>query len=248
MTLQQLQEIIQGDCLEEMKKMPDNSFDCVVTDPPYGTTNNKWDVSFDLDIWWEEIHRIVDGAVVLTASQPFTSKMVVSNLGNFRHEWIWQKNAGSNFANTVREPMKEHESVLVFSEGTWTYNKQMQPRAESGKARVKTPVKFETGSDNYRQFERVETKKMPELRVPSSVQKFNRQRGVHPTQKPVDLLVYLIRTYTNKGDTILDPFMGSGTTLVAAKQLGREATGIEISEEYCEIARKRLSETQIPIL
>lgn len=240
------QKIIQGDCLEVMKTMADKSFDLVLTDPPYSITSNKWDIPFDFGEWWREVKRLCRGPIILTASQPFTSIAVMSNVKDFRHEWMWVKNAGSNFANTVREPMKEHESILVFSENGWTYNKQMQERAESGKSRVKTPVKFETASENYRQFERVETKTMPELRVPSSVQRFNRERGLHPTQKPVSLFEYMIKTYSNEGDRILDPFMGSGTTLVAAKKLKRSATGIEISPKYCEVAQKRLEEEPLP--
>lgn len=233
-------ELYNADCLEKMKDIPDGSMDLVLTDPPYGITSNKWDVLVDLDIWWREAVRVCRGAIIVTASQPFSSVMVMSQSKIFRHEWIWQKNAGSNFANTIREPMKEHESVLVFSEGKWTYNKQMQERAKSGKSRVKTPVKFETSSDNYREFERVETKTMPELRVPSSVQKFNRERGLHPTQKPVALMEYLIKTYSNEGDTILDPFMGSGTTGVACKNLNRNFIGIELDETYFKIAKERI--------
>lgn len=162
----------------------------------------------------------------------------------FRHEWIWIKNAGSNFANTVREPMKEHEVCLVFSRGKWTYNKQMQERTGGGVARVKTPVKFETGSDNYSDFERVETKKMPKLRVPSSWQKFNRERGLHPTQKPVALMEYLIKTYTNEGETVLDFTMGSGTTGVACVNTNRNFIGIEMDKDYFEIAKKRIEDHQ----
>ena len=180
----------------------------------------------------------------MTASQPFTSALVMSNLDEYRHEWIWKKNAGSNFANTVREPMKEHESILVFSKNKWTYNKQMQERTGTGKARVNTPVKFDTSSDNYRKFERIETKQMPELRVPSSVQKFNRERGLHPTQKPVELFRYLIKTYSNFGDLIIDPFMGSGTTGVACVNLGRKFIGIEIEPKYFDIACERISAAQ----
>jgi site-specific DNA-methyltransferase (adenine-specific) len=191
-------------------------------------------------MWWVSIRGVCGSPVILTASQPFTAKMIVSNIEEFRHEWIWQKNAGSNFANTIREPMKEHESVLVFSAGKWTYNPQMQERAPSGASRVKTPVRFETGSDNYRQFDRIETKTMPELRVPSSVQKFNRQRGLHPTQKPVDLFRYLIRTYTNPGDVVLDCFAGSGTTGESAFMEGRKAILIEKDPKYCDVIRRRV--------
>ncbi len=236
--------LLLGDSLEYMRRMPSKSVNVIITDPPYNTTSNDWDTEFDTDLFWKHAHRICTGAIVMTASQPFSSKMVMSNLQNFRHEWIWQKNAGSNFANTVREPFKEHESVLVFSVGKWTYNPQMQERADSGKSRVKTSIKFETGSDNYRQFDKVIVKQASELRVPSSVQKFNRERGLHPTQKPVDLMRYLIRTYTNESDLILDPFMGSGTTCLAAKLEKRRYIGIDKKKKYLRIATDRL--TSIP--
>jgi site-specific DNA-methyltransferase (adenine-specific) len=236
-------QLFNGDCLEVMKSIQDGSVDMVLADLPYGTTACKWDTIIPFELLWQQYKRICkpNAAIVLTASQPFTSSLVMSNPVIFKHEWIWIKNAGSNFANTVREPFKEHESVLVFSFGSWTYNKQMQERSKSGKSRVKTPVKFETSSDNYREFERVDTKIMPELRVPSSYQKFNRERGLHPTQKPVALFEYLIKTYTNPGETVLDNVMGSGTTGVACKNLGREFIGIEKDEAYFKIAEARIN-------
>jgi site-specific DNA-methyltransferase (adenine-specific) len=237
-------QLIHGDCLEKMKDIPDKSIDMILCDLPYGTTSCKWDVVIPFEPLWEHYLRIGKDSCVfaLTASQPFSSALVMSNPSIFRHEWVWIKNAGSNFANTCREPFKEHEQVLVFSRGKWTYNKQMQERAESGKSRIKTPVKFETCSDNYREFDRVETKTMPELRVPSSWQKFNRERGLHPTQKPVALLEYLIKTYTLEGETVLDNCMGSGSTGVACINTNRNFIGIEKDDKYFEIAKKRIEE------
>lgn len=240
-------EVYLGDCREILPTLQPSSIDAVIADLPYGTTSNKWDSVIEIPFLWREYQRLTasTSAIVLTASQPFTSQLVVSGIDMFKHEWIWIKNAGSNFANTVREPMKEHESVLVFAKGKWTYNRQMQERTGGGAERVKTPVRFETASDNYRQFDRIETKMMPELRVPSSWQKFNRERGLHPTQKPVGLMEYMIRTYTNAGDIILDNAMGSGTTGVAAARLGRRFIGIEVEEKYFDIARRRIEqETQ----
>jgi site-specific DNA-methyltransferase (adenine-specific) len=161
----------------------------------------------------------------------------------FKHEWIWIKNRGSNFANTVREPMKEHEHVLVFSDGSWTYNKQMQERAENGKARVKYSFNTVTQSENYRKFTKPQNSGT-ELRVPSSWQKFNTETGLHPTQKPVVLFEYLIKTYSNKGDVVLDNCIGSGTTAIAAHNLNRRWIGIELNSEYCELARKRIKAAQ----
>ena len=241
--------LILGDCLELMSKMPDGSVDMVLTDPPYGTTACKWDSIIPLEPMWEQLKRVIkpNGAIVMTASQPFTSVLVSSNLAMFRHEWVWIKNRGSNFANTVREPMKEHESVLVFSNGKWIYNRQMQARAESGLARAKYEVEHNSQDrETYRKFEGREKHSISDLRVPSSWQKFNiaagKEKTKHPTQKPVALMEYLIKTYTNEGDTVLDFAMGSGTTGVAAKNLNRHFVGIELDDGYLEIAKKRIDE------
>lgn len=193
---------------------------------------------------WEQYSRISKGAIVLTASQPFTSALVMSNPEAFKHEWIWIKNRGSNFANTVREPMKEHESVLCFAFSNWTYNKQMQERTGTGGERVKYGVAFKSESENYRVFEGREHSILPELRVPSSWQKFNTEVGFHPTQKPVALFEYLIRTYTNEGDTVLDNCIGSGTTAIACINTGRNYIGIEKEEKYCKIAEERIRTVQ----
>jgi len=233
-----------GDCLEEMRNIPDGSIDMVLCDPPYGTTACKWDSVIPFEPLWAHYKRIAkkNAAIVLTASQPFTSALVMSNLKMFKHEWIWIKNRGSNFANTVREPMKEHESVLVFAEKKWTYNKQMQERTGGGADRVKYGVAFRSQSDNYREFEGRDHQKLPEMRVPSSWQKFNCEVGLHPTQKPVALMEYLIRTYTNEGETIMDNAMGSGTTGVACVNTGRNFIGIEKDKTYFDIATKRIND------
>lgn len=154
-----------------------------------------------------------------------------------------EKNRGSNFANTVREPMKEHEEILVFSKGKWTYNKQMEERSESGKLRSKYKVEHKTNSSNYRNFETIEHHTISNLRVPSSVQKFNVEVGLHPTQKPVALMEYLVKTYTNEGDTVLDFTMGSGSTGVACVNTNRNFIGIELDEKYFNIAKERISES-----
>jgi site-specific DNA-methyltransferase (adenine-specific) len=161
----------------------------------------------------------------------------------FKHEWIWLKNRGSNFANTVREPMKEHEQVLVFSKGKWTYNKQMQERTGAGLDRVKYNVKFESKSENYREFEGRTENQLSDLRVPSSWQKFNTDTsGLHPTIKPILLFEYLIKTYTNEGEMVLDNTMGSGTTAIACMNLDRNFIGIELEEKYFEVSKKRVEE------
>ena len=219
-----------GDCLTEMNKIPDGSIDAIIGDLPYGITSNVNDEVIPYELMWKHFSRILkDGGVfVTTASQPFSSLLVCSKLDWFKHEWIWQKNRGSNFANTVREPMKEHEHVLVFSRGQWTYNPQMENRKGSGKDRVKYAVEFKTNSGNYREFEPIPHQMLSELRVPSSVQKFNTNVGSHPQQKPLDLFIYLVMTYTNPGETVLDCTMGSGTTGVACGRTGRKFIGIEM--------------------
>ncbi len=233
-----------GDCLELMGDIPDYSIDMILCDLPYGTTACKWDIIIPFESLWLQYKRIIkkNGAIVLTASQPFTSMLVLSNLEWYRHEWIWKKNCGSNFANTVREPMKEHEQVLMFSQGGWTYNKQMQKRKPSGLSRVKYDFAMSTKSENYRSFEKEGRRDAPELRVPSSVQEFNRETGLHPTQKPVALGEYLIRTYTDEDETVLDNCMGSGSFGVAAINTKRNFIGIEKDEAYFNTARSRIDE------
>lgn len=161
----------------------------------------------------------------------------------FRHEWIWEKNRGSNFANTVREPMKEHEHILIFSKGKWTYNKQLEPRKGTGSERAKYDVNYRSQSENYKNFEGKEQQQLKDLRVPSSIQKFNIPTGkekFHPTQKPVKLMEYLINTYTNKNDVVLDFAMGSGTTGVAAVNTERNFIGIELDKDYFDVAKSRI--------
>lgn len=237
-----LDQVFCGDCLEVMEFLPDGGVDMVLCDLPYGTTQNKWDSVIDLTRLWDQYWRVLipSGAVCLTSSQPFTSTLVTHQIDLFRHEWIWIKNRGSNFANTVREPMKEHESVLVFSRGRWTYNKQMQERTGGGKSLIGATQKNKGGAtDNYGAFAGKDIV-LSELRVPSSWQKINCEVGLHPTQKPVALWEYLIRTYTNEGDTVLDNCCGSGTTGVACVRSNRRSIQIDISPEYCAIAESRL--------
>lgn len=235
--------LMKGDCLEMMKLIPAGSVDMVLCDLPYGTTQNKWDAVIPFDQLWLEYWRVLkpNGVAALTASQPFTSALVMSQVKRFKHEWVWIKNRGSNFANTVREPFKEHESILIFSPGKWTYNRQMQARTGGGLSRVGYEFSCRTDSDNYGDIG-APAPTQGELRVPSSHQKFNTEVGFHPTQKPVALMEYLIRTYTNEGDTVLDNTMGSGTTGVAAVNTARKFIGIERDDKYFAIAQKRIED------
>ena len=243
----ELNKIYNTDCLAGMKEIPDKSVDMVLCDLPYGTTSNKWDSIIPFKDLWETYDRVCkdNAAIVMTASQPFTSMLIMSNLEMFRHEWIWIKNQGSNFANTVREPFKEHEEILVFSKGKWTYNPQMQERQGNGKTLIGKTQRKSTDnwhSDNYGKFKGA-TIVLSEQRVPSSVQRFNTEASAerfHPTQKPVDLFRYLIRTYSNPGDTILDNCIGSGTTAVAAVLEKRKFIGFETDKTYFEKANERL--------
>lgn len=202
----ELDTIYNEDCLEGMKRIADGSIDCIICDLPYGTTANKWDAVIPFEPLWEQYHRICkpNAAIVLFAGQPFTSALIMSNPKEFRHEWIWQKDKGSNFANTIREPMKEYEEIVVFSRGNWTYNRQMEERRGSGKDRVGQPITFACKSTNYRAFKDRYKSTITDMRVPSSIHFCKRETGLHPTQKPVNLLRYLIATYSNEGDTILD--------------------------------------------
>ena len=238
--------LMQGDCLELMKEIPDGSVDMVLTDPPYGTTDCKWDSVIPFEPMWEQLKRITkkNGAIVMTASQPFTSALVMSNVKMFKCGWIWEKNAGSNFGAVKYQPMKEHEDIVVFSKNSPAYNPQMQPRSEAGRAMISSGVKSKAsnGRDVYGGLNKGydNSGQNPELRFPRSIQRFNRERGLHPTQKPVALMEYLIKTYTNEGETVLDFTMGSGTTGVAAKNLNRDFIGIELDETYFNIAKGRI--------
>lgn len=237
--------LINGDCIVEMQKIQDKSVDMILCDLPYGTTACKWDIVIPFEKLWKQYNRIIkdNGIIALFGSQPFTSSLVMSNKSKFRHEWIWIKNRGSNFANTIREPMKEHESILIFSNGKWTYNKQMQKRTGTGIERAKYNVSWKSKSENYREFEEKNDNIITELRVPSSWQKFNTEVGLHTTQKPVALLEYLIKTYTNENETVLDNCMGSGSTGVACLKTNRKFIGIELDKHYFTIAKERIEKT-----
>jgi len=243
MTNEMLNIITEGDCIDIMQKIDDKSIDMILCDLPYGITACKWDAVIPFDLLWGQYNRIIkeNGVIVLTASQPFTSALIMSNPKMFKHEWIWVKNRGSNFANTVREPMKEHESVIVFAPGKFTYNKQMQPRNGKGEERAKYSVTHSNAArEGTRTWEGREKHEILEMRVPSSCQKFNVEVGLHPTQKPVALFEYLIKTYTNEGDIVLDNCAGSFTTAIASENTGRNWICIEKEAAYCKIGQKRL--------
>jgi len=232
-----INKIIQGDCLEVMKEIEDKSIDMILCDLPYGMTRNGWDLVIPVDVLWEQYKRIIkdNGAIVLTAINPFSSMLVMSNVDMFKYEWIWQKDNGTGFLNSKKQPLRNNESVLVFYRKQPTYNPQM---------REGTPYQCKTGatkSSNYGQQVDVHTACLDGLRYPLTVIKFIRDKQkIHPTQKPLALFEYLIKTYTNEGDLVLDNCAGSGTTGVACKNLNRNYILIEKEPEYIDIINKRL--------
>ena len=246
-------KLYKGDCLEIMKEIPNGSIDAIITDPPYGTTACKWDSVIDFDLMWEQLNRIIkpNGAIVLFGSEPFSSALRMSNIKNYKYDWIWQKNRGSNFATVKYQPFKEHEIISVFNKHS--YYPIKEERKGSGKSRSERNfgerlVIGEIYKINLIQKER---NKLENLRYPSSIQKFNipsnnqfKKKRSHPTQKPILLMEYLIKTYTNVNETVLDFTMGSGSTGVACKNTKRNFIGIEQDENYFKIAEKRIKETK----
>ncbi len=230
-------ELINGDCLEEMKKIPDGSIDLVLTDPPYGTTQNKWDTVIDLQLMWEQINRVVkpNAPTLLFAQTPFDKKLGTSNIEHLKYEWIWQKEQGTGHLNAKKMPLKDHENILVFYNKLPTYNPQMIGEEERRVTRSGNVSK----TTNYGSFTEI-AESTYKGRYPKSIYKCHKENGLHPTQKPVALMEYLIKTYTNEGETVLDFTMGSGTTGVACKNLNRNFIGIELDKEYYEIAKQRI--------
>jgi len=234
-------EIYQGDCLELMNGIPDKSVDMILCDLPYGTTACKWDMVIPFEPLWAQYKRIIKkhGAIVLTATQPFTSTLVMSNLKGFKYEWVWDKVRASGFQVAKYRPMQRHENVLVFtSEGERVnYFPIMELRDKPIKRRAvsssqSSPLKYNDGKT------RTYTHKNPQSIIIFS----KSSRTIHPTQKPVELFEYLIKTYTNKGEIVLDNCIGSGTTAIACINTNRNYIGIELDEDYYNIANKRINE------
>lgn len=235
-----------GDCLDVMEDIEDGSVDMVLTDPPYGTTACKWDSIIPLESMWEHLKRVIkpNGAIVMTASQPFTTTLISSNIKQYKHQWIWNKGVGVNFMHAKRQPLKTTEDVLVFAKKTPTYNPQMVAKAKPQKKsnnNMGESSGYRVNSDDSRYVGRVYKESYPNVMLDFS-SRSRGSRGFHPTQKPVALMEYLIKTYTNEGETVLDFTMGSGTTGVACKNLNRSFVGIEKDEKYFQIAEQRISE------
>ena len=236
-----------GDCLEIMPTLPDKSIDMILCDLPYGTTACKWDVVIPFEPLWKEYKRLIkdNGAIVLTASQPFTSALVMSNPDLFRYEWIWEKDQGRNFQLAKKQPLKVTESILVFYKTFPKYTPQGlclldKPRVKSNKNKGGSLSHL---SSEIKRQEYTQT----HFNYPKNLIKFNSDRGLHPTQKPVALFEYLIRTYTNEGETVLDNCAGSGTTGVACIKTRREFILIEKDPKYVAMAERRIKQTQPPL-
>jgi site-specific DNA-methyltransferase (adenine-specific) len=221
-----------GDCLERMKEIPDGSVDMILADPPYGTTACKWDSIIPLEPMWEQLKRIIkpNGAIVMTASQPFTTTLIASNMKMFKYCWIWKKSKPTGHLNAKKQPLKTYEDVVLFYSKQCTYNPQG----------VKPTNKLVSRTNRGNYGECSKTTRQTVTNYPRNIVEFPSVDGVHPTQKPVTLMEYLIKTYTNEGETVLDFTMGSGTTGVAAKHLNRSFIGIEMDEGYFEIAKNRI--------
>ena len=231
-------DLRQGDCLELLKDIPDGSVDLILTDPPYGTTQNKWDSVIDLEAMWEQLKRVIkpNGAIIMTASQPFTTTLISSNMKMFKDCLVWKKNVASNFLNANRMHLKRHEDICLFYSKQPTYNKQYG----AGKAYTnKRNGKDDSGECYGKVNKRTDTVNEGK-RNPISILEFDRETGLHPTQKPVALLEYLIKTYTNEGDTVLDFTAGSMSTAIACINTNRKGIMIEKDPHYFKIGSERV--------
>ena len=247
--------IINGECLEEMGKLPDKSIDLILCDLPYGTTPASWDSRIPMDKLWEQYERIIkdNGVIALTSQQPFTSLLICSNLKIYKYNWIWEKDNGTNFLNSKFQPLKITEDICIFGRGATSFvkngmNMNYNPQFTEGKAYSCKSGKqgnnsaVVRGGKGGREDVSGHITVNKGKRYPKNLIKFNRDKEkVHPTQKPVALMEYLIKTYTDEGDLVLDNCMGSGTTGVACKNLNRRFVGIELDEKYFEIAKERIN-------
>lgn len=238
--------LIHGECLEEMQKLIDEGVkvDAVICDPPYGTTKCKWDSVIDLKKMWERLNDLIkkNGTVALFGTEPFSSSLRLSNIDNFKYDWIWQKSRPAGHLVAKKRPMCDHENISVFN-SVGQYSPQMMPRDKPLNTKKKAGSDGSCEHLDYQQ--KTEYIKKLTHKYPRTVQAFqNNERGLHPTQKPVALMEYLIKTYTNEGDTVLDFTMGSGTTGVACKNLNRDFIGIELDDKYFNIAKQRIEEKE----
>lgn len=246
-----MSELIHGDCLRLMKDIPNKSINMILCDLPYGTTNCEWDSIIDLPSLWEQYTRIItdNGAIVLTASQPFTTHLIMSNLPMFKYEWVWEKSRATGHVHSKNKPMKSHENVLVFSTGTTVHVNQSKNRMTynpQGLIELKTPLLRKSGGSSDAVMSQRKSHRDTLRTVtnyPKSVLKFaSESNTIHPTQKPVALFEYLIKTYTDEHDTVLDNCAGSGTTAIAAINANRQYICMEKDDNYFSIMKKRVEE------
>lgn len=240
-----------GDCLEVMKQIPDGSIDLVLTDPPYGTTACKWDTVIPFEPMWEQLKRITKktSPIVLFGSEPFSSKLRCSNLKMYKYDWVWIKRRPSGFAQAKNKPLSNHEVISVFSNGVTVHASQSSKRMNyfpQGLVRFNKKVKNNSKSlkrdSVFSPRKNAKDEYIQEFtNYPRTNLEYDNERGLHPTQKPVPLLAYLIKTYTNEDETVLDFTMGSGSTGVACKNLNRNFIGIELDEKYFNIAKERIN-------
>lgn len=247
-------KLLHGDCLELMKDIPDGSVDMVLTDPPYGTTACKWDSVIPLGPMWERLHKLVkdNGAIVLFGSEPFSSALRMSNIKEYKYDWYWHKNKPSGAMLAKKMPMRAIENICIFYVSMPTYNPQMVERTEDELKRLSKKSVLTVGTDvDGRSWGKSGNREDNKFKYPKNVINiktvFNRskEKVAHPTQKPVPLMEYLIKTYTNEGETVLDFTMGSGSTGVACVNTNRNFIGIELDEDYFEIAKKRIKREEV---
>ena len=238
--IQYMIKLLQGDCIELMKELPDKSIDMVLCDLPFGVTQNKWDKIIPFEALWGGYNRVVkeNGAIVLNCQQPFTSKLIMSNLKNFKYCWVWYKKQCSGFLNAKKQPLRNCEDIAVFYRKQCTYN----PIMRKGKPQLKNTGGY---SSNYNDF--TYQPHISEMYYPTTMLEIPLQRfkGGHPTQKPVTLLEYLIKTYTNEGETVLDNCMGSGSTGIACINTNRNFIGMELNEKFFKSAKNRIENYKI---
>ena len=233
------------DCFNILPTIPDKSVDFILTDPPYGTTQCKWDSIIPFKPMWKELKRIIkdNGCIALFGSEPFSSHLRLSNLGWFKYDWIWEKSHTTGFLNAWKQPLRKFELIHIFYNKQCLYNPQIIDKLLKNIRPLTNITKKSNNYSNYKLSK--EFRKLPNNKsMPVNIIKFNsQQKTIHPTQKPIDLLEYLIKTYTNKNDTVLDFTMGSGSTGVACKNLNREFIGIELDKKYFKIAKNRIEST-----
>ena len=243
MKMLKINQVYNQDCLEGMKKIDNNTIDMILCDLPYGVTNCKWDNIIDFDKLWTQYKRVIrdSGAIVLTARQPFTSKLVMSNLKMFKHSLVWNKKQSGSFMNAKFMPLQITEDVLIFSNGKVNYF----PIMRTGKMRKRGGSKNIPQTVNHTGLKKGYFNYSNQYFPVNIIDITNKRTGIHPTEKPIDLFKYLIRTYSKEGDLILDNCMGSGTTAIASKQLNRRFIGFEINDDYCKIINERLKQEVI---